>query len=189
MGPFQLLDLGGIDVNFGMQNLLYEQTGDEDFLPRKRLPKWSNRTASVARQERDSTNMSNQESAVEITVSPRQQYLNYCAEGKLAYQYSPSTNHAVFYPRTVSPETGLADLEWRESAGIGTVYATSVVRPRGGEPHNVSVVEVDEGFRLMTQVVDIDPDAVEIGMRVRVTFRSFGEPEIQLPVFVQEVGA
>ena len=37
MGPFQLLDLGGIDVNFGMQNLLYEQTGDEDFLPQKTI--------------------------------------------------------------------------------------------------------------------------------------------------------
>ena len=35
MGPFQLLDLGGIDVNLGMQSLLYEQTGDEIFEPQE----------------------------------------------------------------------------------------------------------------------------------------------------------
>lgn len=39
MGPFQLLDLGGIDVNLGMQNLLYEQTGDENFLPQETILK------------------------------------------------------------------------------------------------------------------------------------------------------
>lgn len=37
LGPFQLLDLGGIDVNLGMQNLLYEQTGDQDFLPQETI--------------------------------------------------------------------------------------------------------------------------------------------------------
>lgn len=130
--------------------------------------------------------MSHNEPAVEITVSPRQQYLEYCQAEKLGYQYSPSTDTAIFYPRTVSPGTGLADLEWRESAGIGTVYATSVVRPRNETPHNVSVVELDEGFRMMTQVVDIEPDAVHIGMRVRVIFRALGNSEQLLPVFVQE---
>ncbi len=50
-----------------------------------------------------------------------------------------------------------ADLEWRVSAGLGTVYATTVVHPREGAPYNVALIDMDEGFRMMSRVEDIAP--------------------------------
>ena len=122
----------------------------------------------------------------DIAVSPRQRYLDFCAAGELAYQYSPSADLAVFYPRTVAPRTGVDDLEWQISAGRGTVYASTTVRPRGEEPHNVSIVELDEGFRMMTSVVDAAPEDVHIGMRVIAEMRPVGDAGTPLPVFVKE---
>ena len=53
-------------------------------------------------------------------------------KGELGYQFSPSANAAVFYPRVIAPRTGAADLEWRVSQGLGTVHATTVVHPQQG---------------------------------------------------------
>lgn len=130
--------------------------------------------------------MSTPDQTQQAAVSPRRQYLEYCAQGQLAYQYSPSADLAVFYPRTVAPVTGADDLEWRISSGRGVVYATSTVRPRGGEPHNVSLVELEEGFRMMTSVVDIPVDDVHAGMKVTVAFRPIGQDGQLLPVFTKE---
>ena len=53
------------------------------------------------------------------------------------YQWSPEANRAVFYPRLICPFTGSSRLEWRVSAGLGTVYATTVTHPREGASYNV----------------------------------------------------
>ena len=80
-------------------------------------------------------------------VSPLTAYIPHLERGELAYQFSPSTSAAVFYPRVIAPKTGAADLEWRVSKGLGTVHATTVVHPQQGEPYNVALIDVDEGFR------------------------------------------
>ena len=69
-----------------------------------------------------------------LTSSPLATYLDHLERGELAYQFSPSTNRPVFYPRVIAPGSGAADLEWRVSAGLGTVYATTVVHPRAAPP-------------------------------------------------------
>jgi uncharacterized protein len=100
-------------------------------------------------------------------TSPLATYIDHLKQGELAYQYSPSAGQAVFYPRLIAPVTGAADLEWRVSKGLGTVHATTVVHPQQGAPYNVCLIDVDEGFRLMSRVEDIPPTNVKIGMRVR----------------------
>ncbi len=74
-------------------------------------------------------------------------------------------------------------LEWRVSAGLGTVYATTVTHPREGAPYNVALIDCDEGFRLMSRVEDIAPEAVQIGMRVRFRVHRPGGGEPPYPVF------
>jgi uncharacterized OB-fold protein len=64
------------------------------------------------------------------------------------------------------------------------VYATTVAHPRGGDPYNVALIELDEGHRLMSRVEDLAPHEVQIGMRVRVRFDETGEQDHPLPVFV-----
>ncbi|AOB31159.1 hypothetical protein AKI39_11285 [Bordetella sp. H567] len=100
-------------------------------------------------------------------LSPYAVYVGHLKAGRLAYQYSTLANKPVFFPRVLCPYTGQDCLEWRISAGTGTVYSTSVVHPRKGEPYNVALIDCDEGFRLMSRVEGVPPMAVAIGMRVR----------------------
>lgn len=115
--------------------------------------------------------------------SPLGIYNAYLREGKLAYQFSPTSGKAVFYPRVICPDTGSENLEWRFSKGQGTVHATTVVHPQQGDPFNVALIDLTEGYRMMSRVEGIDPMAVKIGMRV--TFRVYeqGGDEPPLPVF------
>ncbi len=83
-------------------------------------------------------------------------------------QRSRSSGRYVFYPRVAEPVTGARDLEWVPVSGLGTVHATTVVRVRPPQqPHNVVLVDLDEGPRMMSRVEGVSPDRVRIGMRVR----------------------
>ena len=97
--------------------------------------------------------------------SPAEVFAEHCGRGELAFQVD-ADGRPVFPPR-VGPFT------WRVSAGLGTVYATTTVRRRGEEPHDVSLVDLDEGFRMMSRV----RGGGTIGRRVRVAF------EDGVPVF------
>ena len=94
-------------------------------------------------------------------MSPRQRFLEHAARGELAYQWDTAAQAAVFYPRT-GP-----GLEWRVAAGTGVVHSVTWVHPRDAEPYNVALIDLDEGFRMMSRV---RADAVAIGDRVRVAF-------------------
>jgi uncharacterized OB-fold protein len=118
--------------------------------------------------------------------SPLAIYQSYLDKGELAYQWSPEAERAVFYPRLVCPFTGSTLLEWRVASGLGTVHATTVTHPQQGEPHNVALIDCDEGFRLMCRVEDIDPMEVKIGMRVRFRVHRPAGEEPAYPVFVPE---
>ncbi|WP_428534193.1 Zn-ribbon domain-containing OB-fold protein [Rhodopila sp.] len=115
--------------------------------------------------------------------SPLATYLAHLKRGQLGYQFSPSAGQAVFYPRVIAPKTGAADLEWRVSKGVGTVHATTVVHPPQGADYNVCLVDVDEGFRMMSRVEDIEPSAVTIGMRVAFRVHTPAGDEDPYPVF------
>ena len=121
--------------------------------------------------------------------SPLATYTEHLERGELAYQVSRSTGAAVFYPRVAAPGTGATDLEWRVSAGLGTVYATTVVHPREGALYNVALIDMDEGFRLMSRVEEIEPRAVKIGARVRVRIKPGDAKEPPIPVFTPAEGA
>ena len=103
-----------------------------------------------------------------MAPSPAAVFTEHAGRGELAYQVAPDGT-AVFPPRLVQPGTGLA-LEWRVSAGTGTVYAATVVRKRDAEPRSLVLVDLDEGFRMMSRVEGVAPDEVAIGARVHVRF-------------------
>jgi uncharacterized OB-fold protein len=118
-----------------------------------------------------------------IEASPLTIYQAHLEKGELAYQWSLNANRAVFYPRVICPFSGSERLEWRVSAGLGTVYATTVTHPREGAPYNVALIDCDEGFRVMSRVEDIAPEAVRIGMRVKFRIHRPGGDEPPYPVF------
>jgi hypothetical protein len=121
--------------------------------------------------------------------SPLAAYIAHLKRGELGYQFSPSLGQTVFYPRVIAPKTGAADLEWRVSKGLGTVHATTVVHPQQGAPYNVCLVDVDEGFRMMSRVEDIPPAEVKIGLRVKFRVHTPDGDEDPYPVFTPAEGA
>ncbi|MDS1139212.1 OB-fold domain-containing protein [Pusillimonas sp. SM2304] len=70
-----------------------------------------------------------------------------------------------FFPRLICPHCGSDSLDWAVPSGKGQVYSTTVVRSKT-EDYTVCLIDLEEGPRLMSQVVDIAPDAVQIGMPV-----------------------
>jgi uncharacterized protein len=102
-------------------------------------------------------------------------------EDKLRIQYSPSSDAWIFYPRALAPGTLADDLEWREISGAGSVYTYTIGRaatsPAWADrlPQIIAVVEVDEGARIPTELVDIAPDDVKIGLRVVPVYEHDGD--------------
>ncbi|MGE0387705.1 MAG: Zn-ribbon domain-containing OB-fold protein [Gammaproteobacteria bacterium] len=106
-------------------------------------------------------------------IHPDQDYQAHLAAGRFMIQRSRSSGRHVFYPRVAEPGTGARDLEWVQASGRGTVYSTTVVRPKPPQaPYNVCLVELAEGPRMMSRVEGIAPDAVRIGMPVRARIDS-----------------
>jgi uncharacterized OB-fold protein len=124
-----------------------------------------------------------------VSTSPLGTYTEYCKKGQLAYQVCTDDNSVIFYPRLVSPKTASPNLQWKVSEGLGTVYATTTVYQRDQQPYNVALIDVDEGFRMMSRVEDIDPDSVKVGMRVKVRMHPGDEKQTPYPVFVPLGGA
>ena len=115
--------------------------------------------------------------------SPYGTFLEHCKKGELAYQVCADDGKSVFYPRVAAPGSGSTNLEWRVSKGLGTVYATTVVYYKDEKPLNVALIDLDEGFRMMSRVEDIDAVQVKIGMRVQVRMRPGDEKQPPYPVF------
>lgn len=111
----------------------------------------------------------------EIAESPRARFLQECDAGRLAYQVDERTGAAVFYPRIGE------SLRWATSTGDGAIYAFTVVSERDGSTRNVALVDLDDGFRLMTCVRGVPDAELAIGMRGRVVMADMDGT--RLPVF------
>ena len=112
-----------------------------------------------------------------METSPLSQYREFLARGELGFQVD-ADGQAVFYPRVAAPAHRRGPLRWVASRGLGTVYATTWIAPRGEPAYNVALIDMDEGFRLMSRVESVAPEAVRIGMRVRVRVKV----RVQVPV-------
>lgn len=109
---------------------------------------------------------------------------------KLTYQVDRDTGDVVFPPRSHNPRNGSPNLEWRESKGEGEVYTFSVVRLNRDPAfvdlgaYAVAYVDLDEGFRMLTNITGVsDPSTeVQIGQRVKVQWDDH-ESGYAIPLF------
>jgi uncharacterized OB-fold protein len=108
------------------------------------------------------------------------------AQQRILVQFSPSLNRYVFYPRLLAPGTLADDLQWREINGAATLYTFTVARRPTGPPwvdavpQLLAVVQWDAGPRISTELVDVDPGDIRIGMRVQPVFYDLPEAGITL---------
>lgn len=108
-------------------------------------------------------------------------------EQEFRYQRCNNCGTVVWHPRAHCTGCVDGDLEWKVSAGQGTVYSYSVVRQsyhpffRGQVPYVVALVDLDEGPRFLTNVVGIeDPSEVVIGQRVALAWEQHEQVSIPL---------
>ena len=100
-------------------------------------------------------------------IHPDAEFQRFLAEGRFMIQRSRLGGEYVFYPRVVAPGTGARELEWVEASGRGWVYSTTVVRKKPPEPsYNVTLIDLEEGVRMMSRVEGVEPGGVRIGMAV-----------------------
>lgn len=104
-------------------------------------------------------------------------YWDAAAEGILLLRGCRDCGLAHHYPREFCPHCWSEDVEWERASGRATLYTWSVVHrndlpPFGTRvPYVAAVVDLAEGPRMMTEIVECEESALAIGMELRVTFR------------------
>ena len=116
-------------------------------------------------------------------------YWDAADRGRLLIRRCGACGKAHHYPREFCPFCWSEDVSWEQASGGATLYTWSVVHrndlPPFGErvPYVAAVVDLAEGPRMMTEVVDCAEGELRIGMPLRVTFRTADEGPA-VPVFV-----
>ncbi|MHC5794845.1 Zn-ribbon domain-containing OB-fold protein [Lacisediminihabitans sp. FW035] len=120
-------------------------------------------------------------------------YWEAAARHELMLQRSRRTGEFFFYPRGAVPGSLDDEFEWALVSGRGTLVSYIInARPipgTEGESPVIALVELEEGPRLMTNIVDVEPlpENLPIGAAVTVAFRQRGD--MTLPVFALAGGA
>ncbi len=112
-----------------------------------------------------------------------------CKENKLIYQHCPDCGcDPIFFPKHMCPDCLGENLGWKVSKGKGRIYSFTVALDSappefwGDMPYILAIVELDEGFRMMSNIVMCDPNDVTCDKRVEIVFDPV-TPEVTLPKF------
>lgn len=112
----------------------------------------------------------------------------WCKRGDLRFQRCSACDAWRHVPREMCALCGSFEWTWKRSSGRGTVFTwTTVARPMhpafaDDVPYAPVVIEMDEGVRLVSEVLDCSPDELEIGMPVRLAFDHV-TTQVTLPKF------
>lgn len=94
-------------------------------------------------------------------------------DGRIMLQQCNACQHWIFYPRRHCNSCLSHDLSWKQVTGAGKLYTYTVARVptlpefAGAEPQILAVVELDEGVRMNTTLVGLEPGRIEVGMPVK----------------------
>ena len=117
-----------------------------------------------------------------------QPFWNATRVGQYLLQWCTHCELAIHFPRAVCPHCLGDALEWRPSPGRGVVYAVTVEhraqdpRMRSRVPYAVALIDLDEGVRVMSNVVGCEPDDVRVGMVVTIDWEPLPDGR-RLPQF------
>ena len=89
---------------------------------------------------------------------------------------------AHWFPRALCPFC-MGETDWEEASGRGEIYTYSITRKALPQPFVIAYVTLDEGPRMMTHIVDCDPEAARIGQRVKLVFKPTEGDGPPLPMF------
>jgi hypothetical protein len=101
------------------------------------------------------------------------------AEGRFVLQRCEVCDIVIWFPRRHCPSCWTEVLTNFDAVGTGTIYSFTIIRKgsgnyEGAAPFVVAYVELPEGPRIMTNIVDCDPESVVVGMAVEIVFQDTG---------------
>ena len=111
-----------------------------------------------------------------------------CKEEKLLYQHCEDCGEVIFFPKYLCPNCMSHSLEWLESKGKGKIDTFTVTYNfappafMAEVPYCVAIIDMDEGYRMMSNIVECDFKELECDMPVEVAFDPVTE-EVTLPKF------
>jgi uncharacterized OB-fold protein len=109
-----------------------------------------------------------------------------CALGELRFQRCDDCGLATHTPAYLCAHCASQRLSWERSAGTGTIYSWTIVwRPQSPAfevPYAPVIVDVDEGWQILSNVIGCEPGAIAVGLRVTVEFHAT-ESGFSLPYF------
>ena len=109
-----------------------------------------------------------------------------CQRGELLVQRCEDCGHYVFTPEVACTACLSDSLAWVPSSGLGVLYSFTVIyrpqRPEFEVPYVGAIVELEEGWHMLSNLVQCELNAIEVGMPVEVCFVPRGE-NILLPMF------
>jgi uncharacterized protein len=113
--------------------------------------------------------------------------------GKLMLQHCTACDGWSFPVRERCPHCFAAKLHWRQSSGRGTLYTFAIMHQvmnpgfASSVPYNVAQIDLEEGVRMVSNVVGIANDALRIGMKLEVFFDDVGD-NCRIPKFRPNAG-
>lgn len=126
------------------------------------------------------------EKPIPVIDADSKQFWEGCNKEQLLIQHCGDCHQYIYYPRIVCPNCMSSNISWHESSGRGKVYSYTIVRfgPPGFNedvPFISALVELEEGVRMITNIVNCDVEDVTCDMPVEVTFEQ--RDTVKLPVF------
>ena len=115
------------------------------------------------------------------------------AEGMLLVPRCTACTRTFWHPRPRCPYCGSGRVDWITSTGKGMIHTFTVVRQSGDPffrtrlPYAVAMIDLDEGVRLMSNIVETPLEALRIGLRVEVQFEAAGVG-MAIPLFRAQRG-
>jgi uncharacterized OB-fold protein len=104
-------------------------------------------------------------------------YWDGCAAGSLKYQSCAHCGRVQLIPRALCEQCQSAELQWRDSARLGTVLSYTTVHRaplpvfKAMAPYVIAMVDMDEGFRVMANAGPEAAEGMKIGARVHIGFK------------------
>ena len=92
-------------------------------------------------------------------------------EGRFLIKRCTECRKAFWYPRAMCPFCMSPETVWEESSGEGEIYTYSVMHRSPTGPYAIGYVTLNEGPAVLTNFVDVAPNGLAIGMKVKVKFQ------------------
>ena len=116
------------------------------------------------------------------------EFYAWCRRGDLRFQRCSDCDAWRHVPREMCAKCGSDEWKWVRSSGKGTVFTWTIAERAmhpafvDAVPYAPVIIEMDEGVRLVSEMIDCEPADLEIGMRVEVAFAKVSD-EVTLPKF------